>query len=632
MIRPRYSLRVALLATCAVAGCKETQSDHPYTPFGVVSVAEPPKPAPSSTVEPAAFAVQKAVLAPLGAKQWTFNGRSLNAAGSLTFEQALEADFDNDGSVEVVAWLTPDATAPKPAGAATKPPGELWLYPASAAGAESRPSTTTPTKLFDAPGFLPVMGCKGHSDLTRTGPQTVTLRVEMTCEKPITGRMPTAALSVIAPRRETPHVLTLRIANSDDTSKKNGNGLAFEIATLDRDQDGRDDIELKISLEASQRAPETNPTALSFVWLDRKAGLSRDTLVPAKDFRDMAAIEVVRSTGKNTSVKTVARIDTLRRLFGATCAEGHVPTVFDQDNNALSCNITAETLGQLATAEIRGWLTQKAWGDAVTAFLRANWYGGPIPEKTRATLVGEIEKAIPTKAARVLAVSMSKPREVGSIPHFSPLAFDAEGLLIQHAEGVLRMNVDMFEEIDASEEIDPWPLTVISPQGERLMGVAYPCDRQTITLLASSDSGAAAPMATSLLAPRPGICGGTARASAELPLRPISWGLAGLRVLLGGTEIGPTANEAIPRGSARSSNGAHAVIATELGLLVLHKGSAELWLVDNPAVSRLQDCVIDDGAQHIACVDKGRASLLGIAPTPAPPAPSSAQPQPTPPP
>jgi hypothetical protein len=531
----------------------------------------------------------------------------LNAVGSLTFEQALDADFDDDGSSEVVAWLTPDPAGPKPVGAASKPPGELWLYPAGIAGTANKPS-----KLFDSPGFLPVMGCKPQSELTRTGPQTVALHIEMRCEKPITGRMPTASLSVIAPRRESPHVLTLRIANGDDSSKKTADRLALEISTLDRDQDGRDDVELTVGLEELRTAPEPNPTEVSFVWLDRKAGLSRDALLPTKNFRDIAALEVLRATGKNTSVKTLARVDAVRRLFGALCAEGHVPTVFDQDNNPLSCNVTADTLGQFATAEIRSWLTQRGWGNAVTALLRANWYGGPIPEKTRTDLTVEIEKAIPPRAARVLAVSMSKARDGGSIPHFSPLAFDEEGMLIQHAEGVIRMGLDTLEENDASEEIDTWPLTVISPQGERLMGVAYPCDRQTVTLLASSESGSAAPIATSLLAPRPGLCGGNGK-SADLPLRPISWGIGGLKVLLGGSEIGPTAGDVIPLGSARSHNGEHSVIATELGLLVLHKTNAELWRVESSANQRLHDCVIDDSAQYIACVDKGRAVLLGLA-------------------
>jgi hypothetical protein len=610
-------LAIGALAACLSAACKESQSDRPYTPFGVVSVAEPPQAAPIASGEPSVFAVQKAALAPLGAKQWVFNGRTLTAVGSLTFEQALEADFDNDGTAEVVSWLTPDANGPKPAGAATKPPGELWLYPGGAPAAD-------PTKLFESPGFLPVLGCKPQTELTRTGPQTVTLRIDMRCEKPITGRMPSTALSVIAPRRDVPQVLTLRIAN-EETSKKTSEHLALQVSTLDRDQDGRDDIELNVSLEEARGAPDPNAAALSFVWFDRKAGLSRDARLPAKNFRDIAALEVVRSTGKNTSLKTVLRVDTLRKLFGALCAEGHVPTVFDQDNNALDCNVSSETLGQLATAEVRAWLAQKAWGNALTALLRANWYGGSISEKTRTELTAELEKALPVKAARVMAVSMSKPREGGSIPRYSPLAFDSEGLLIQHAEGVIRLGLTTLEENDASEEVDPWALTVLSPQGERLMGVAYPCDRQTVTLLASSDSGAAAPIATSLLAPRPGSCGGSGKI-AELPLRPIAWGIAGLRALLGGTEVGSPSSESIPLGSARSRNAEHAVIATELGLLVLHKSSAELWRIDNPGAHRLQECVIDDSASHVACVDKGRATLLTTAPAAVRPEPSPVEP------
>jgi hypothetical protein len=163
------------------------------------------------------------------------------------------------------------------------------------------------------------------------------------------------------------------------------------------------------------------------------------------------------------------------------------------------------------------------------------------------------------------------------------------------------------------------------------MGLAYPCDRDTVTVLASTDAGAAAPIATPLLAPRPGICGGNAKGANDLPLRPISWSKAGLRVLLGGTEIGPVSNEPPPRGSARSPNGEHAVIATELGVLLLHKDKAELWRTENPTIKRLQECVIDDTAQHVACVDRARAVLLALAPAAAPTAPlNSVAPPPNP--
>jgi hypothetical protein len=304
----------------------------------------------------------------------------------------------------------------------------------------------------------------------------------------------------------------------------------------------------------------------------------------------------------------------VRRLIGALCAEGHVPRVFDQDNNPLPCNLSPETLGTLASAEIRAFLTQKAWGNALTALLRASWYGGVIPEKTRADLTSEIEKSIPVKSVRALALSTVTASASSGIPRFSPLAFDAQGLLIQHAEGVTRLDLETFEETDANEEIDRWPLAVLSPQGGHLMGVAYPCDRTTVTLLTNTESGAVAPISTPLLAPRPGVCGGAAKPPADLPLRPVAWSNAGLRVLLAGTEIGPTSSEPLPLGSARSRNGEHAVVATELGLLVLNKTNAELWRADGMNVSRMQECVIDDNAQHVACLDKGRARLFAAVP------------------
>jgi len=425
--------------------------------------------------------------------------------------------------------------------------------------------------------------------------------------------MPTQSISVVAPGREEPHVLTLRIAESGGNSRANTEKIEFEISSLDRDHDGRDDIELKAKIAGSQN----NDTEMQFVWLDRKAGLSRDAQLPAKTFRDIGAIEVIRATGKNTSVRTLARIEAIRRMFGALCAEGKVPTLFDQDNNPLSCNLSSETLGLFATAEVRAHLAQHAPGEALGALQRASWYGGAIPDKTKADLSVELEKALPVKTPRSVVVSNAPASSPSSIPRFSPLAFSPEGLLIQNAEGVTRLDLKTFEEVDASEEVDPWPVTVISPRGQRLMGVAYPCDRPTVTLLAAQDTGVAAePVATPILAPRPGACAGSSKGFGELLLRPIAWSKTGLRVLLGASEVGSPSNEALPLGSARSANGEHAVTTTDLGILVMHKTGAELWRCTDAPTKRLSECVIDNSAQYVACLDKGHAHVITISPSP----------------
>ncbi|MND01552.1 hypothetical protein D3C83_205830 [compost metagenome] len=55
---------------------------------------------------------------------------------------------------------------------------------------------------------------------------------------------------------------------------------------------------------------------------------------------------------------------------------------------------------------------------------------------------------------------------------------------------------------------------------------------------------------------------------------------------------------------------------TDHGILVMHKTSAELWRSEEAPTKRLSECVIDNGARHIACLDKGHAHVLTINPSP----------------
>ncbi|HTM45395.1 MAG TPA: hypothetical protein VL137_10595 [Polyangiaceae bacterium] len=604
-----------MIAACTTA-CNESRTQKPYTPFGVASVAQVPSAAPSAKPTPSEFVPEKALLAPVGAKDWTPFGVALKASEHLVFEQALQGDFNADSAPDVVAWLTDDPTAK--ADTPTASVGELWLYPSGAA----------PVRLLSQPGFLPATpSCKQSATLSRTGPQTVTLQNKSSCDPPPLGHLPTQAISVVAPGRETPLVLTLRVATLPQVQAADAaNEITFDVSTLDRDNDGRDDVELTARIGdkpavGAGAGNDTGEAEVRFVWLDRKAGLSRDTTFPAKDFNDIGSIEVVRAPGKTTRQKTLTRINAVRSLIAAVCAESKSPLLEDSDNNPLPCNLTPQIISFFATAELRAQLAGRNYGDALNALLRADWYGGALQPDAKTTLETDFEKTVPLKPIHSIAVAEAIPTGASSIPRFSPLSFSPEGLLIQNSDGITRMDLQTFQESDVSDEVDRWPLTVISPSGQRLVGVAYPCDRPTLALLISEDSGAAAaPINTTLLAPRPGMCSGARAVFDELPLRPVSWNALGLRVFLGGNELGADAatNTALaigqpkstPPGSARSENGSRAVIATSLGLLVLNPSGAELWRDGDIPSKRLSECVIDDGAKYVACLDKGKARVF----------------------
>src|SRR5690242_7317016 len=84
-----------------LSGCDSCGSEKPYTPFGVASsiasVASTPAPV-ASTPPPDAGAPEprKAVLTPVGAREFTAGAVKLTAPDGRDFEQILSADLDGD--------------------------------------------------------------------------------------------------------------------------------------------------------------------------------------------------------------------------------------------------------------------------------------------------------------------------------------------------------------------------------------------------------------------------------------------------------------------------------------------------------------------------------------------------------
>jgi hypothetical protein len=162
----------------------------------------------------------------------------------------------------------------------------------------------------------------------------------------------------------------------------------------------------------------------------------------------------------------------------------------------------------------------------------------------------------------------------------------------------------------------PRALDVSSATGVLLAGVAYSCDRSDVTLLVREQywsQGKTAPIATGLLAPRPGACG-RARFEAAPGLAPI--GPAGPKfvTLLGGTVIGDLAAASPAAGSARSPDGKWLVLPTSFGLL-LSGGETKLLNLAPGAGSplRLTECVPANDGRTVACVSEGRV-LVAQAP------------------
>ena len=593
------ALALALSLAALVAGCK-CGKDKPYTPFGVASGNEPlPVPVPSASgaeappdaAAPGGFAKKRAAVAPVGATRWTLDGMALTAPEGRAFARGLVADFDADEKPEAVTW-----TVPK------EGPGELWLHPQEGA----------PRRLATLPGFVPGgPTCKLESELTQTGPRTVTLDASASCEPALLARTPKRAIVVVAPRAERNPVLTLRVAEPAP-----GEVLGLDVDTSDKDGDGRDDVRLAVSVtkQGSKRS-----ASAQLVWFDRASGVSRDATEPAASLARMASLPLARAKSKQNAESALELVGATRRLLGSLCAEGGVPRVFDGDGAPIACGKLGVTVDRLAMAELRAALTVGDVLAAGGALSRDGWYFGAASEKIRK----EMTRALEGATTRVEATSTrpgARPTRETTAPRFSPLAFEPSGaLLVQTGSGLVRIATDGTEQpLDADAAPESWPLEVVSDGGWRWSGVALACDRSEVLLSVQTGPGtpAAPPLVTDLLAPRPGACRGGAPPKYARPA-PLAWKTTGLEAIVAGAHVGPKTSAADaalrpqPLGTPRSPDGRHLVVPTPIGLLVTGPKKPELWQTANlPEETALSDCAVASGAAAVACVASGQLLIL----------------------
>jgi hypothetical protein len=575
-----------LLLAAASGSCKGCRDEKPYTPFGVTS-ALPNSDAPAAGSASAAAnaaggagpAVRKALFAPASAQRWSIEGREIASPAARVFEQALVADFNADGSREIVAWTLP---APD---AKDSPAGELWLYP----------ETGDAKRVLDFPGFLPTgANCTPVAALAQTAPGTLTVDIRVACSTQLIGRAPTRALMVVDPLSDRSPRFGLRAADP-----ALGEVLALELISRDEDADGRDDYRLNVGVAAGGKPVEVSA---SLVFLDRAAGVSRDPREPARSLLELLKKDTGRSQKKKTAELALAHVEAARRLLAALCAEGATPRVFDWAGNALRCGALSDVVDRLAAIEVSAALTLGDFGAALAALSRDGWYFASMRPALRAQLVKDIEKRLPSvPAARITLGARPKAAKA---PSFSPLSFEAGALLIQTDAGLYRLASDGAREepVAADQGPGPWPLEVLTSSGARWLGVIYSCDRSEVSLLYSGGTGE--PEVTSLLAPRPGVCGGGAFDERFTPA-PASVG-ARVETLLGGAVFGAQSPAPTARGAARSANGRRLAIPTPLGLWIQGETS-ELWKIDG--FTGATGCVVDDAGQRAACVRAGKAEL-----------------------
>jgi hypothetical protein len=531
--------------------------------------------------------------------EWTLEGVSLGVDKARVIDRAVVADFDGDGSKDAVAWT--HARADVPFGT---PSGELVVFDARS------PSGRV---IATAPPFVPGgPGCRQDVTLVQTGPHTVTLDVAAHCEAARLARAPTRGLTVLAPAGERPVVLALRVADPAP-----GEAFTLTVDSRDRDGDGRDDVRVTATMKSDFDALEASA---DLAWLDRTAGISREAAEPARSLGAIPRQDASHLPTKAASRQMPARIANGRRLYATLCAEGGAPRLFDADGAPLPCSDIGTALAELLVAEVRAGLARHDGLDAAAALGRDGWYQAPLAPRTRAALEKDLASLVPRRTATERWLDV-KPAERSALPRWSPLAFEGDtSLLVETADGVVRVRLPGGSVESPGESVAPWPLAVGAGSEARWVGIAFPCDRSEVLLLESDANNTPLPSRpTRLLAPRPGPC----RHAAALPapsVVPVEWSAARRVGLIGGAlfgvddlaELGPT----VARGAPRSPDGKVLAAATALGVFVWVSGKMEGWSATEPAM--LSDCVPANGATSAACVRGDHAVLLTPDPPPPP--------------
>jgi hypothetical protein len=585
------SLLVSALLPLSACDIFDTER-RPYTPFPVASgvSSAPPAPAPSGPplpreVVPAVS--REPLIAPSRAVEWRIGDRTLTAPDGLLFRLALVGGIAGGGERDILAWAV---------GAPDNPViGELWSYPEQG----------EPHLVMAAPGFLPTgPGCSHGARLTHAGPSGVTLDIKATCTSQLLPRSPERSVSVLAPLRASPLVVGFRLAAPARDER-----IEVDVASGDRDADGRDDVEMSLRFGTT----DTADVRARFVWLQRAAGLSRDMAEPRASFVELASLESVRASSQKASLEVAEHAASVRRMYSSLCAESGTPRIFLDDGAALACGDLSAPFEALSAAEIDAALARGRVGEAFAALERHAWFPSGARESAekfgKAQLAKLMQRVTRRRVVKLVPLG-AQPRAMDAAPHYSPLSFHADGsLLLLAAEGLVRSAPDGRYEYEASDEVDGWPTLVTSPRGERLTGVAFPCDRSGVVWLRTAADGAQLePLETSLVAPRPGSCGAEPFSPPNISL--LGWDGAEPSGFVGASRIGE-APALPPMGSARSPNGRFSIVVTRWGLLVQNEDKTALWTFDDRSLpGQLRECVVSNNAQAAACLLMGRAHVI----------------------
>jgi hypothetical protein len=608
----RGAAAALLLLAGAGAGCHGCRDDHPYVPYTIGSSDGAPGAsddggAPVPTAGGAAdaggpFIGEPAVAVAAGSTRATVDGVTIEAPDGMVLVLALVRDFDGDGAKDAFGVARPRDG---------NDPGEVVFYRGEA-GRDPTPSAKT----LEAPaGLARDPSCTPVDRLLLVGRSSVLVELGSRC--PLhASTTPVRWVAVLDARA---HVrLAATIADPPGAP-----ALTVDADGSDRDGDGRDDVALRVTLEGGGAPLEPGPRVSAvFAWLDRPAGLSRDTAATDASFGGLSALAMVRATRAKEAPAVPALVAQVRSLWRAACADGGAPRLVGVEGiGAITCS-AARALEEAGLAEVRAYATS---GDPLRAALALDGAQQPPAGRTASRTKdaqGWVAQAAPAVTARVVRVVAAVPlAQRGHEPSWGSLAFEASGkLLVRTRAGLVRIDPDQGDEASADGAAD-WKPAVVSPDGATRWIEAYDaCDGIALrATFAPTGDGDMHDVALPVAPPLGDRCSGSRGAPARAT--PIAWGpkgleavVAGIPVLVapdlsGASPLAGSLDQPVTPGAPRSPDGKTLVVPTSAG--IVQRGPARTRLLRaselDGSYAEQHDCTSSNDGTHVACVRAGRA-------------------------
>ena len=606
---PRLALGFTIASALGVFACDGCRRDRPFTPFVVGSSSASTATArlalhsPQEDAAPGGTSVRDAYpiegeRLPPDTRQVHVGAKQIDAPSAAVFEVILGADWNADGTADALALLRSTASAAPSVGA-------IYFY--SGLGEAQ--------KLADLPGWLPSRSdCAWQPRIQRVGRSTAAVDLRVSCTATMPSRTAMRYLALIGPMRTDPVLATWRMADSAPDEN-----FDATLSGADLDNDGKEDGTLTVTLT---HVPTKREARAEFSWLDRAAGISREPGHFAASLGPALARLEKQAANRKTATESLERSAAVWRLIASACAESATARLFRADGSAMPCENLSSSIGRLVSAEVRAALSQADVLRAAFAITRAqSALGIPPAAAERANWLKLLRKSVTVVDPIELVTSELKPLSSQSGVHYSPLWFQADGvLLVQTAGGVIRVhpNGQQANPADSSDTPARWPLTV-SSNDRVLESILTACDRSELLVVFKNTEGRLLPpVPTAFLAPRPGVCAGAI--SANWRASPIRFGNEPLPiVLIEGACIAsqldaclkPAVLGNVVTGSPRSPDGQRLVAQTGVGLISIGGGKAELWEAERIGnAATLTDCVIDNSGERLACIRAGKPVLL----------------------